>query len=114
MTHKVIYSAHTERDFELIFDFLFESYVGFGEPTDSAVSHAHQRLLDIHNDIEKLATAPYRGTLHDAILPGLRHITLGRAIVWFDIDEDNKTVRVLAVFFGSQDHVRHMLVRLLQ
>lgn len=114
MTFEVIYSADAERDFELIFDFLFESYVGFGEASDSAVSHTHQRLLDIHSDIEKLGNAPFCGTLHDGILPGLRHVTLGRTIVWFDVLEDAKTVRVLAIFFGGQDHVRHMLTRLLQ
>lgn len=114
MTYEVIYSADAERDFELIFDFLFQSYVGFGDPPDSAVSHAQQRLLDIHSDIEKLGNTPFCGTLHDAILPGLRHVTLGRAIVWFDVPEDAQTVRVLAIFFGGQDHVRHMLARLLQ
>ncbi|NIY75772.1 type II toxin-antitoxin system RelE/ParE family toxin [Thalassospira sp. HF15] len=114
MTYEVIYSADAERDFELIFDFLFKSYVEFGEASDSAALHAQQRLLDIHDDIEKLGNAPYCGTLHDAIASGLRHVTLGRAIVWFDINEDERTVRILAIFFGGQDHVRHMLARLLQ
>lgn len=114
MTFKVIYAADAERDFELIFDFLVESYIGFGEEIHRATSHAHQRLIDIHADIEKLANAPFCGTVHDDILPGLRHVTLGRAIIWFDIDEDAQTLRVLAVFFGGQDHVRHMLARLLQ
>ena len=31
----------------------------------------------------------------------------------FDIDDERETVRVLAVFFGGEDHIRHMLVRLL-
>ena len=47
------------------------------------------------------------------MLPGLRHLTIGQAIVWFDIDEDVKLVRVLAVFFGGQDHIRRVLTRLL-
>ena len=42
-----------------------------------------------------------------------RHLAIGRAIYWFDIDEEREMVRVLAVFFGGEDHVRHMLVRLL-
>ena len=33
---------------------------------------------------------------------------------WFDVDDDRQTVRVLAVFVGRQDHVRHMLARLLE
>ena len=32
---------------------------------------------------------------------------------WFDVLEGERTERVLAVFFGRQDHVRHMLERLL-
>ena len=46
--------------------------------------------------------------------PGLRHLAIGRAIYWFDVDDGRETVRVLAVFFGGQDHVRHMLARLLE
>ena len=37
-----------------------------------------------------------------------------RAIYWFDVDEGRRTVRVLAVFFGGQDHIRRMLIRLLE
>lgn len=112
--YEVTFSADAERDFELIFEFLFESHIGFGEAAASAIDRAEERVQAIRADIEGLAGAPHRGTLHDGILPGLRHVTLGRAIVWFDIVEDDNVVRVLAVFFGGQDHVRHMLVRLLE
>ena len=40
-------------------------------------------------------------------------MSIDRAIYWFDVDEAARKVRILAVFFGGQDHVRHMLVRLL-
>ena len=50
----------------------------------------------------------------DDLLPGLRHLAIGRVICWFDVDDERQPVRVLAVFFGGQDHVRHMLARLLQ
>jgi len=113
MVYEITYSADAERDFELIFDFLVESYIGFGEEIDHAISHAQNRLFSIQNDIEKLGNAPYCGTLHDNILPNLRHVTLGQAIIWFDVIEDRKNVRILAVFFGGQDHFRHMLTRLL-
>ena len=46
-------------------------------------------------------------------MPGLRHLTIDRAIYWFDVNEAEQRVRVLAIFFGGQDHVRHMLTRLL-
>lgn len=40
-------------------------------------------------------------------------MTIDRAIFWFDLDEAERVVRILAVFFGGQDHIRHMLRRLL-
>ncbi|MGJ3260217.1 MAG: type II toxin-antitoxin system RelE/ParE family toxin [Rhodospirillales bacterium] len=113
MTYRVTFSADAERDFELVFEFILESYIDFGETAATAIDRAEERVQAIHADIEGLASAPHRGTLHDGILPGLRHVTLGRAIVWFDILEENNEVRILAVFFGGQDHIRRMLVRML-
>ena len=46
------------------------------------------------------------------ILPGLRRLTKNQAVFYFNVDEGEKTVRILAVFFGGQDHLRHMLTRL--
>ena len=62
---------------------------------------------------DQLAKHPFRGTLHDDMLLGLRHITIGRAIYWFDILEDVRLVRILAIFYGGQDHQTKMLTRLL-
>ncbi|BCH34099.1 plasmid stabilization protein [Mesorhizobium sp. L-8-10] len=114
MAHKVTFSVDAERDFELIFDFLFESRIEFGEAAGTAVERAEERVQSIRADIEALPRAPYGGTMHDDVLPGLRDVTLGRAVVWFDIVEDKGDVRVLAIFFGGQDHMRRMLVRLLR
>ena len=113
MAYKVLFAAQAERDFELVFEFLVKSYLGFGEAIELAIGQAEQRVQSIREEIEGLAAAPHRGTLHDDLLPGLRHVTLRRAVVWFDIVEEAQEVRVLAVFFGGQDHQRHMLVRLL-
>jgi len=76
-------------------------------------SCAQKRVQAIREDITQLGQLPYRGTLHDDMLPGLRHLTIGQAIAWFDLDEDVKRIRVLAVRFGGQDHIRRMLTRLL-
>lgn len=113
MAYSVTFSADAERDFELIFDFLFDSYINLGEAPASAIERAEARVQAIRADIEAIANAPHRGTLHDDILPGLRHVTLGRAVAWFDILEDTSNVRILAVFWSGQDHRRHMLARLL-
>lgn len=104
MAYEVVFAADARRDFTLIFEFLVDSYIGFGEDTETAIMRA---------DITRLGQLPCRGTLHDERLPGLRHLTIGQAIAWFDTDEDVKLVRVLAIFFGGQDHIRRMLTRLL-
>jgi toxin ParE1/3/4 len=110
----VEFAAETERDFELIFDFLEESYRSFGEGSEDAITHAARRIEAIRTKAARLGNAPYRGTLHPEIMPDLRHVTIDQAIYWFIVDEDARTVRVLAIFFGGQDHVRRMLMRLLQ
>jgi len=48
------------------------------------------------------------------VLPTVRHVAIDRAIYWFDVDEAERKLRILAVFFGGQDHVRRMLLRLLR
>ena len=113
MGYELEFSVEAERDFELIFDHLLRSYMDFGEGLESALDHAETRVLEIRAAANRITVAPYRGERHDDILPGLRHLTLGRGIYWFDIDEASQVVRVLAVFFGGQDHVRRMMARLL-
>ncbi|TVS17487.1 MAG: type II toxin-antitoxin system RelE/ParE family toxin [Gammaproteobacteria bacterium] len=62
----------------------------------------------------RLETAPHRGTSRHDLLPGLRFLALDGAVFWFEIDDVDRKVRVLAVFFGGQGHIRHRLVRLLR
>ena len=114
MAFRLEFSAEAERDFGLIFDHLLRSYLDFGESLESALDRAGSRVVEIRAAADRIVTAPHRGERHDDILPGLRHLTVGRAIYWFDVDEAGGAVRVLAVFFGGQDHVRHMMIRLLE
>ena len=114
MAFRLEFSVEAERDFGLIFDHLLQGYLGFGESLESAFSHAEVRTLEVRAAAERILTAPHRGERHDDLLPGLRHLAIGRAIYWFDVDDARQTVRVLAVFFGGQDHVRHMLARVLE
>ena len=113
MDFRLEFSAEAERDFELIFDHLFESYRRLGERVEDALDHAGERVRNIREAANRILTAPHRGESHDDLLPGLRHLTLDRAIYWFAVDEARRTVRVLAVFFGGQDHRSRMLMRLL-
>jgi toxin ParE1/3/4 len=113
MALKLEFSAEAEKDFALILDHLIESYREFGEDPEEAVEHAIRRVHEIRRSAERILVAPHRGVGHDDILDGLRHLTIGRAIFRFDIDETRPIVRILAVFYGGQDHIRRMLTRLL-
>ncbi|MCY4029614.1 MAG: type II toxin-antitoxin system RelE/ParE family toxin [Acidobacteria bacterium] len=113
MALRLEFSAAAERDFALIFDHLFDSYRGFGEDVHAAFDHAEARVMEIRAAADRMLTAPHRGEKRDDVLPGLRRLTIERATYWFDIDEERRTVRVLAVFFGGQDRIRRMLTRLL-
>lgn len=114
MRFRIELSADSERDLELIFDHLFDSYRAFGESADDALEHAAQRVLAIRQAADRLSTTPLRGTSRDDALPGVRSLTIDKAIYWFDVDTTIRRVRILAIFFGGQDNVRHMLVRLLR
>lgn len=109
----VEFSADAENDFELIFDHLVDSYTGFGEEIEEAFEHAVERLRGIRSTTQKLERAPQQGTLRDDIASGIRFVRLDKTVFWFDLDEQRQVVRVLAVFFGAQDHIKHMLTRAL-
>ena len=113
MAFRLEFSAQAERDFELIFDHLLRSYLDFGESPESALDRAETRIVEIRAAAERILAAAHRGERDDDILPGVRHLAIGPAIFRFDVDEPRETARVLAVFFGGQDHVRRMMVRLL-
>lgn len=109
----VEYAAAAERDFELIFDHLFASYVALGEEPRVALERAADRVTGIRGAIDRLAGTPFIGTSRPDIRPGLRFLRRDGAAVWFIPDAERGIVAVLAVFFGGQDHIRHMLVRVL-
>lgn len=113
MAYQIELSADAERDFGLIFDHLYASYSALGESVAEALDHAERRTLAIRAAVARIALAPHRGERHDRLLPGLRHLSIERAIYWFEVDGHMRRVRVLAVFFGGQDHIQLMLERLL-
>ena len=109
---RVEFAEDALRDLDLIFDHLAESYRGFGEAPDEASERAAARVRGILAAADRLALAPHRGAVHDDLAPGIRHLTLDRAVYYFRVDGNR--VRVLAVFFGGQDHQRRMRLRLLR
>jgi plasmid stabilization system protein ParE len=112
MAFRIIRSRDSIKDLELVFDHLVETYISLGDSTADAVDRAVKRIRAIAADMETISKAPYQGTLHDRFANGLRSVTKNRAVFYFDIDEDAEVIRILAVFFGGQDHQRHMLKRL--
>jgi toxin ParE1/3/4 len=113
MRYSVVRAAAVARDLDALFDVLLESYVALGDSPDSAFDRAVERIRGIDAAMETLGAPPHRGTLREEILPGLRNVTIDRAIYYFIADDEAQVVRVLAVFFGGQDHQRAMLMRVM-
>lgn len=114
MAFTIEFSAACARDFELIFDHLFESFLAFGDSHAEALERAARRIVGIRTDANRLTEFPNRATARDDVLPGVRYLVSDPATYWFDVDENARKLRVLAIFLGGPDHVRHMLLRLLR
>ena len=112
MAYEIVRSAASDRDLGLILDHLVNSYLALGDPLPDAFERAAQRIRSIEADMHALARAPHQGTLPPELGPGLRHVTKNQAVFYFDIDDNDRLVRILAIFFGGQDHRRHMLMRM--
>ncbi|WP_323039154.1 type II toxin-antitoxin system RelE/ParE family toxin [Gemmobacter sp.] len=113
MTWRIEFAAPAERDLLLIFNHLVGSYMAVGDSRAEATIRARQRIDGIFDDTGRIALAPQRGARHDDLVPGLRHLSLGKAAFWFLTDDAAQLVRILAIFFGPQDQQRRMLIRLL-
>lgn len=112
MAWRVERSEAVDTDLDLIFDFLFAAAIDFGQEPERAFDSAARRIGEIEAAIRQLAKVPRQGSLHPDIA-GLRHVTKGRAILYFDADPERQVVSVLAVFWGGQDHDARILLRLL-
>lgn len=112
MVYKVRRSLAARGDIEAIFDFLVESFEGLGDVAGAAFERAVLRIEQIEDAMEALGAAPHQGTLWPEVMPGLRWTTKDRAIFYFIVDDDACRLDVLAVFFGGQDHKRHILDRI--
>nr|WP_240989375.1 type II toxin-antitoxin system RelE/ParE family toxin [Salipiger mangrovisoli] len=97
----------------MIFDFVAESAESLGETAETAHDMAARRIRAILDAMEGLGRAPHQGTLRPELGAATRHVTKDRAIFYFEVDDLGEELRILAVFFGGQDHDRHILLRLL-
>ncbi|TDK35663.1 type II toxin-antitoxin system RelE/ParE family toxin [Rhizobium deserti] len=112
MAYKVVRSEEADHDFELIFDHLFMSYMTFDEPLQDAFARAIKRIAAIETDMETLLLAPFQGTLDRNLRPNLRYVAKNQSVFYFEVDEEELSIRILAIFLSGQDHQRHMLKRL--
>lgn len=114
MAYEVVRGEGVDRDLELIFDFLVAAAEDFGDDEGNAVDRAGRRIAEIEAAMRGLGNAPHQGTLRPHLGDGIRNVTKGRAVFYFENDERRKILRILAVFFGGQDHEARTLLRLLE
>lgn len=105
-------SGFVTGDLDAIFDHLFDSYLGFGDPFERAFERATDRVNAIYLNRTRVAKSPHIGTLHSIRGRAYRHVTIDRAIYWFTLDEAAQAVRVLGIFHDGQDHLDRMMARL--
>ncbi|MES0827432.1 type II toxin-antitoxin system RelE/ParE family toxin [Ruegeria sp. SCP11] len=113
MVYRVVRAEEIDADLDLIFDYLVEAAEHFGEDPESAFRRAEKRVIEIEQSLEDLIKVPHQGTLRPHFGVGVRNVTKHKAITYFDVDDERKVVRVLAVFYGGQWHDAHILLRLL-
>lgn len=107
------YPEDAERDFELTFDHRFDVYIELRDRLDEALERAAERICNLRKEIDRLVDTPFIGNLRPDIFPGIRFLRRDKAAVWFLPVEDSRTVIVAVIFYGAQDHIRNMLVRML-
>ncbi len=112
MVYSVKRSAQSDLDLENIFRHLIESYLSLGEDLLNAIDLAEAKMNRINLDIQFLARLPHQGTISPHLGESVRHVTKDRAIIYFEIEETRRAVKILAVFFGGHDHRRHMATRM--
>ena len=113
MAYEVLWAEDIDRDLELIFDFLAAATESFGESNEDAFNRAVQRSAEIEAEMKALGNAPHQGTLRPHLGDAVRNVTKNRAVYYFEVDDTRQVLRILAVFFGGQDHKSHVLLRLL-
>lgn len=91
-------AAGITRDLDLIEDHLFRSCVELGDDAVSAAERAFEQQ-------------PHRGMELPKLRPGLRSVTGRGFVVYLEVEDPTREVRILAVFFGGTDHRRQILDR---
>ncbi len=114
MVYRIRRTVESQEDLDLAFDHFVSSYLGYGDTIEEAFERASRRLRKVSDEIEGLARFPHKGTRNPEMEPHLRHMTRDGMVIYFNVDDAARMVNVLAIFFGPQDHQRHMIGRLLK
>jgi plasmid stabilization system protein ParE len=112
VAYRVSRAQAVTADLARIHDHLVESYCDLGDGIAEALDRADGRVQTIEDGMMRLGAAPNQGTLCEDVMPRLRRVTKAKAILYFITDDELAEVRVLAVFFSGQDHLRHIVERL--
>jgi len=112
VVYRVSRTQAVTADLARIHDHLVESYCDLGDDLPEAFDRADARIRKIEDAMTRLGAVPHQGTLCEEVLPRLRRVTKEMAILYFIADDEQLEVRVLAVFFSGQDHLRHIVERL--
>lgn len=113
MVWQIELSDDIASDLSSIEDFIFHSATSIGEPKARASEMADRRIRTILIDLGALIRAPYQGTRCPELGQNTRRVTKDRAVFYFDLIEDRQIIRLLAIFWGGQDHDARILARLL-
>lgn len=112
MACEVEVSEQAGLDLADIFQFLHDSFRALGDDDETAFDRAESRIRGIADAMLGLGAVPHQGTRRPDLGEGFRNVTKGRAIFYFELRDDRRTLVVLAAFFGGQDHLAVMLDRL--
>ena len=110
--YRVRRAAAITRDLDLIESHLVLAYQDFGDDLESATERAAARIGEALAYMRTFEFHPHRGTEHPEIRSGIRTVTSNKFVFYFEIDEPQSEVRILAVFFGSANHSQQILDRL--
>lgn len=98
-------------DLRALFRYLHDTHRDFGDSLRTAAEKARSRIRHIRRDIDAMVHAPYQGMAQPHLGEGVRMVAKVRAVIYFEPVEAAQALRILAVFYGGQDHGRWMAAR---
>jgi len=98
MAYRIVYTAHARDDLREVFFYL--TNVLFQK------RYISNFLIEMDQDLALITDNPYlfsAFTVEPWYSRGWRRFTINKYVVFYQVDDKNKTVYVMAVFYGSRD-----------